>query len=141
MNKFAQPLFVLRMGLAAVFLYFGIDKFINPLLWTPWIPDFVLSVIPVSEFTFIYVQGAVHTILGLLLLLGLFTRIAAAAAAVIMLAIVIVVGFNDIGVRDAAILFMAVSLALAESHPLSLDECLNKKKIRFLPGNLFRKKL
>ena len=139
MNKFAQPFFVLRTGLGAVFLYFGIDKFINPLAWIPWIPEFVLGVIPVSDFAFIYAQGVVHTLLGILLLLGLFTRASAAAAAAIMLAIVIVVGFNDLGARDAAIFFMAVSLALAENHPLSLDGVLNKGKIRFLPGNPFRK--
>ena len=144
MNKFAQPLFVLRIGLGAVFLYFGIDKFVNPSNWTGWIPEALLEIIPVSDFTFIYVQGAVHVILGVLLLSGLFTRVAAAVTAALMLLIITVVigatGFNDLAVRDAAIFFMAVSLALAENHSLSLDDWFNKKRIRLLPGNLFRKK-
>ena len=144
MNKFAQPLFVLRIGLGAVFLYFGIDKFVDPSYWTGWIPEALLEIITVSDFTFIYVQGTVHVILGVLLLFGLFTRAAAAATAVLMLLITTVVieatGFNDLAVRDAAIFFMAVSLALAEKHPLSLDDYLNKNKIRLLPVSLFRKK-
>ena len=128
MNKLYEPIFVLRAGLALIFLYFGIDKFVNPLMWIPWIPKFVLKSVALSDFTLIYLQGVILCVLGVFLLLGLFTRIAAGISAFVMLIIVIAVGFNDLGVRDSALGVMALSLALAKKHVFSLDEFLNKRK-------------
>jgi len=123
-----DPLFIIRIGIALIFIWFGIDKFINPFIWIAWVPKWILSVVPFSNFTFIYLQGVVQLLLGLLLLFGLFLRKAAVITTLFMIGIIIVVGFNDIAVRDFAILTIAVALILAKNHPLTLDEYLRKKK-------------
>ena len=122
-----KPLFVIRIGLALVFLFFGIDKFINPFIWIGWVPKWLLALLPISQYAFIYTQGAFQVILGIILLLGFFTRIAAIVAAIFMAAVVFTVGFNDLGIRDTAIFSMALALALSKNYPLSLDSYIHKK--------------
>ena len=55
-NKDYGTLFM-RFGLALIFLWFGIDKFIHVQNWIGWIPDWMVSIIPLSLATFMYFQG------------------------------------------------------------------------------------
>ena len=124
MIDFKNPLFVIRIGLAVVFLWIGIDTLLHPIVWLAWVPQWLLNIIPFSPTMFMYIQGSVHVLLGSLLLVGFLTRKAAAVAAVILAAIIITLGFNDLAARDFAILTIAIALALVKEHPLSLDRYL-----------------
>ncbi len=100
---------VLRLGLAFVFGWFGIDKFLHVDAWYGWIPAW-LSFVP--QDAFLYVVGAVEVVLALLLVIGRYVRITSLACAVLMLGVVFSFGINDITVRDIGLIAMALALAM-----------------------------
>lgn len=103
--------FLLRSGLAIVFLYAAISAFLNPLAWVGFIPNFVKNIIP--ALLFLKIHSAAEIILALWLLSNKKTFYAAVVSALAMLSIVI---FNitalEIVFRDIAILFGALALAV-----------------------------
>lgn len=111
----------LRIGLAVIFLWFGIDKFFNPSVWANFVPEWMLPLIIINMTVFIYIQGAIEAIIGALLIVGYKTRIAALAAAVTLFVILISVGLNDIGLRDFGLLCAAITLSLLGSNIWSVD--------------------
>ncbi len=125
-----NPLLIVRVGFAVVFLWFGIDKFFHPDFWLSFVPPFVLSALPFSQSAFIYLQGAVEAVLGLLLLVGFLTRIAALLSAIMLAAIIVALSFTAVPVRDIALLSIAVALAFAKSHSLSVDSYMQKRRRR-----------
>ena len=118
-----------RIGLGGVFLYFGIDKFFRPLPWTKWIPEWFSALLPIDLFTFIYILGVVETIIGLMVLIGFFTRSASAVAAAFLIFLIASFGFNEIMIRDFGLMFLALGLAIIGPGCYSLDEKLKKRKV------------
>ena len=112
---------VLRVGVGIVFLYFGITKFTQPDVWINWINPKILYYIPFTPHTFIYLQGALESLTGLMLIIGLLTRVFALIAFLIVAAILVSVGISDVTVRDIAILAAALSLALTKASFFSID--------------------
>ena len=104
----------LRLGLAAVFLWFGIDKFIHPNYWIDaWVPHWFqgfLGNIGVSSLTFIYFQGVFETAVGLSFLINLFIKLFSFLAAIFLIAVLLAIGFNEITVRDMGLLGAVLSL-------------------------------
>jgi len=102
--------FLLRAGLAIVFLYAGIASLVDPVSWTGYIPPWFREIIPAETFLFLHSVGEI--ILALWLLSG---KRAYEAAIVSALAITAIIIFNlnllDIVFRDVAILIMATALA------------------------------
>ena len=66
-------------------------------------------------------NGIVDATIGLLLLVGFYTRIAAFIAALHLLGIAISLGYNDIAIRDIGLAIMAASLVFSGAGPLSFD--------------------
>ena len=125
----------LRLSIGIVFLWFGIDKFLNPAMWAAWMPPWMSSLWPWSINSFMYFQGGIEAILGILLLIGFYTKWASRLSALILLSIVIVLGINDITalgrigdvtIRDIAILLAAIALCYQEKFPWSLDNKFKK---------------
>lgn len=100
---------VLRLGLALVFGWFGIDKFLHVSAWYGWIPAW-LTFVPLDAF--LYVLGALEVIAALLLLIGIYVRIASLACAALLIAVVLNFGINEITVRDIGLIGMALALAM-----------------------------
>jgi uncharacterized membrane protein YphA (DoxX/SURF4 family) len=119
MDKRAAGLLLLRIGLGGVFLWFGIDKFFHGSAWQHYIPGWFPMLIPAP--TFIFLLGVVETIVGAFVLFGLFTRIAAVVAALMLIPIIISLGYNEIGVRDFGLLFLALGVSVLGSGDYSLD--------------------
>ena len=117
---------IIRIGLALVLLWFGIDEIINPENWFGYIPSWLTSILPLDIGTFIIMNGIFEIIVGFLLLIGLHTRIIAFIAALHLLSITIAVGYNDIAVRDFGLTLMAVSLIFSGAGIFSLDNKLLK---------------
>jgi len=115
---------IIRIGLALVLLWFGLDEIINPENWFGYIPSWLSSVMPLDIGTFIILNGTFEIIVGVLLLIGYYTRIVAFIAALHLLSITIAVGYNEIGIRDFGLTLMAVSLIFSGAGVFSLD---NKK--------------
>lgn len=119
MNKNALGLLLLRIGLGSVFLWFGIDKFFNSSVWQHFIPDWFPMLIPAEAF--ILLLGVVETIVGVLVLFGLFTRFAAGLAALMLIPIIISLGYNEIGVRDFGLFLLALGVSALGAGEYSLD--------------------
>ncbi len=119
MNQKTLGLLLLRVGLGGVFLWFGIDKFIHPGIWVHYIPSWFPMLIPVS--IFVLLMGIVETLVGLMLLAGFYTRIAAVIAALMLIPIMMSLGYNEIGVRDFGLFLLALGLSFLGAGELSID--------------------
>lgn len=94
---------VLRFAVGAVFLWFGVDKWIHPEAWYGWIPAGVVSRLPVGIDTFLWWNGAFEFVIGILLVAGRLLRGTSAVAGLFLLAIAATLGANEVTVRDAAL--------------------------------------
>ncbi len=103
---------LLRLGLGGTFLWFGVDKFLSPLVWINWIPAWIMPYLGNSSSLFLYGLGAVEILLGLFVLLGYYSRWAAGGAALFLLGIVFSFGLNEIMIRDLGLAFLALGIVL-----------------------------
>jgi len=107
--------FLLVIALAYVFLFFGMDKFVRPLLWIGWIPPFFDGFLAFTRSAWLQVFGVVEITLGLLLLVprNEIQRIAAGFMALYLVAVLMQTGLlTDTGVRDTGLLLAALGLLL-----------------------------
>ena len=122
--------FVARIGIAAVFLWFGIDKFVHTINWIGWVPEWMQALIPMSMTNFMYVQGIIEAVIGLLLLIGYNVRFAGLLAVLTLAGVEIAMvgtGQAEMMLRDAGLLAASLSLFLTGSDCLSID-CLLKRQ-------------
>lgn len=121
-------LLVVRVGLSAVFLWFGIYQIMDPAPWGVLIPQAIISLSGLSATTLVLFNGWFEVVFGICLLLGFFTRLTALLLALHLFNITFVVGYNDVGVRDFGLAMATLSIFLRGSDALSLDARLEKKK-------------
>ena len=106
--------FLLRSGLAIVFLYAGISSFLNPTSWIGFVPNFIELIIPKEIFLIIF--SAYEILLGTGLLFDYKTFTLAILSSVTLFLILFVNIMNlEILFRDIAILFMALALIALEN--------------------------
>ena len=117
----------LRIALGVFFLWFGIDKVLTPSNWLGWIPDSIFPVLPFEVAKFILLEGIIEIIVGVLLTIGLFTRVAAAVSSLQMMLIIIFIGFNEATIRDIGLLGGTISLLITGSPALSLDKLIERR--------------
>lgn len=132
---------ILRLALAFVFLWFGINQLINQESFLGYVPQwlyphdiqmqhqhpmqFMHNIPTPSVHIILMANGIFETVAGILLLVGFYTRIAAFIAALHVLAIAFSLGYNDIAIRDVGLAIASFSLVFSGAGPLSLD---NRKK-------------
>ncbi len=124
----AFAVFLLRIGLGGVFIWFGADKFFHPTAWYGWVPIVIQNRLPISMNHFLYLQGVAEVSLGALIVAGLFTRVACFFCALILLGILYFTGFNEIMIRDLGLLAACLSLIVSGSKQISLDYILTTKR-------------
>ena len=103
---------VLRLGLAGVFVWFGMSQILDQTAWTSFIPDFVLNITGLSATTFVFLNGIFEIIMSVLLVFGIWVRPVATLLFLHMCGIVASVGLDSIGMRDIAIAAGLLSVAL-----------------------------
>ncbi len=106
------PAWILIAAFVIVFGYFGIDKFLNPILWVGFLPTWMDGFFDVSKDVWIKIVGGAEIIMAILLLIP-HRRVRQAGTILIILhliAVLIQVGWNDIGVRDLGLLLSAGAL-------------------------------
>lgn len=113
-HKYAHGL--LTAALLTVFLYFGIDKFSHPTIWIGFLPLWMNGLLGLSAELWLPLIGAVEILLALLLLFPVrkVRQVACILIALHLLAIITIVGWNDIGARDAALMLSALALLFLE---------------------------
>lgn len=106
--------FFLRLGLAFVFLWFGIDKFIHPDYWiSAWLPQWfqnVLAGLNIGNLNFIYANGIFEVVIGLGFLFNIFVKMFALFTALFLLAVIFSFGLNEVIVRDMGLIGAALAL-------------------------------
>lgn len=118
MNTYKMQQFgfvVLRFGIAAVFIWFGAEQVMHPEKWVSMLPDWaILKSLP-AFFTpqkIVLVNGLFEIVASVLLIINVFTRVAAFLLAVHLAGIAWSIGINPTGVRDAGLAIATFSLFL-----------------------------
>lgn len=111
---------MLRLGLAFLFLWFGISQMTNPTEWLSWLPAWT-SALSIAPTTIVFLNGGFETVLGALLAIGFLTRWVAALLAVHLLVIAYEIGYNDIGIRDFSLAIATTAVALFGADDYSID--------------------
>ena len=111
-----------RYGVGIVFLIFGIWQFVNPSSWEGYLPAFVVS--NFNAATFIFLNGVFDSLIGTLLISGVFVRVSSLLGIVHLLGIVFSLGWNDVAVRDIGLLIVLIAVFLNGKDAL----CLGKRK-------------
>lgn len=101
---------VLRISISLVFLWFSISQFMAPDEWIGYLPDFLASTS--QPLFFIYANATVELVLGILLIIGFFTRVVALLLSIHLLSITIALGYNAIAVRDLGLTLATFSIFL-----------------------------
>jgi len=120
--------FVLRLGLGLVFLLLGINKMIKPEVWVGWIP-LPLKPLLADANQFLFFNGLTEAILGLMLILGIYTKLASMVSAAFLFTILLFFGADDITSRDIGLLAMAITIMLLGPGELSVDEKYFKRRV------------
>jgi uncharacterized membrane protein YphA (DoxX/SURF4 family) len=107
---------LVRYALALVFLTFGIMQLVDAGSWLGYVPSFV----PIDARTAVYLNGVADAVFGILLALGVWTRIVALLAALHLLGITLSLGFNEIAVRDFGLSLALISVVLHGPDALCL---------------------
>ncbi len=118
-SKFAPV--ILRFGLVALFLWFGLSQITDPEAWVAWVPEGAVSVLGLSAAALVLLNGILETIGGILLAIGFWTRWAALLLSLHLFVIAYEVGYNDIGVRDFALAVSTLALSLFGADVYTLD--------------------
>ena len=106
-------IYILRFGLAIVFLYFGISQILDQSRWIYLIPDrfFMFYIHEVLKSKLVFVNGIFDTIIALSLILGFFINIFSLLGFVHLLSITVFsLGFEPSGIRDLGLAFAMLSL-------------------------------
>jgi len=112
---------ILRLAVGLPFFLLGIDQLLHPQQWIGYLALWAENLLGVEPLQFFFVNGFFDTVLGLLLILGIFTRVCAVIAALHLTGVILNLGYNEIAIRDLGILLAAVVLALTKKVPYSLD--------------------
>jgi len=118
-HKYAHGL--LTTAIVLVFLYFGIDKFVHPVLWMGWIPLWMDGLLTIPVDIWLMIIGAFEILLALFLLFPIrkVRQIGCILIALHLVAILTQVGWNDIGVRDTGLLLAALLTLVLQSIGLT----------------------
>lgn len=115
---------VLRLGLAAVYIWFGTSQIINPDAWTGLVPSWATDVLSASSFTVVQMNGWFEVAAGALLAFGIFVQPVAAILFIHLLIIAFRLGLNPVGIRDFGLSFATLALALFGED----EYCFSSKK-------------
>ena len=107
---------VLRLSLAAVFLWLGIDKFFQPEYWfNAWVPQSVVSVwegVGLRAIDIVYVSAVFEILVGVSLITDIFVFFFSGMAVLFLIGIMIFSGLSEVIVRDMGLIGGFISLML-----------------------------
>lgn len=115
-------LFIARVGLAGVLLWFGSQQLMHTPNWSGYVPDYAAHLSGLSAATITLINGSVEIAFGLMMLAGFLTQISATIMGVHLVLIALSLGINELGVRDWGLAAAMFGIALAGPGAFSLDE-------------------
>jgi uncharacterized membrane protein YphA (DoxX/SURF4 family) len=111
---------VLRIAMALVFFWFAISQLMAPSDWIGYLPSFLANT--ANPVMFIYANAIFELIFGGLLILGVFTRLAALLLGLHLIGISIALGYNAVAIRDYGLALATLSIVLAGPDKLCLKK-------------------
>ena len=118
---------VARIGISVIVLWFGSQQLLHPTMWVRLVPNWALQISHLSALTVVTLNGWLEITLGLLLILGFYSRIVGFLLFLHILNIAFTLGYNSIGVRDFGLSIMALSVSLNGPDGWCLDTIFDKK--------------
>ena len=98
----------LRLGMAVVFIWFGVDKFLHPEYWlSAWISQSALSVaskVGISGMDVVYASGVFELLVGASILSNIFIKIFSVLALIFLVVVLFTFGVNEILIRDVGLM-------------------------------------
>lgn len=128
MNKTAFHF--LRVGLAITFLWIGVLIFKNPESWSGYLQPWVVALLPVPLEQAMIGTAILDIVIGALLILDIFTWLAALIGSLHLIIVMTVSGITDITVRDIGLLVGTIALMIDSFPQLvlnKLNKIINKK--------------
>jgi uncharacterized membrane protein YphA (DoxX/SURF4 family) len=102
---------VLRLGLSAIFLWFGFSQIIDSLNWVSSVPDWAVNFLHIPPAMIVMGNGAFEIVLGSLMAMGFFVRTISLILALHLIPITVDFGLVATGVRDFGIIIASLSLS------------------------------
>lgn len=96
-------------GLAATFVWIGLDIFVHPQAWIGYVPASLPA--GLTRETALQINGALDVLIGVALFMQWWPRTVALVAALHLGGIIIMQGINAVIVRDVGLLGMALAIA------------------------------
>lgn len=118
---------IIRYTMVFLFLWFGYQQIANPEMWTTYLPEWT-GYFPMPSNMIVQLNGFFEIIFALLLLAGIFTRVAAGLLGLHLLGIAFTVG-GAIGVRDFALAMTSIALAFSKPDEWTVDVKYLRKKV------------
>lgn len=120
--------FILRIGVGTAMIYLGLfEKLLNPNLMGHVINQFNLtSIIPVTAATWVLATGIIETVLGLIIMLGLFTRTASIIGIIVISTTFFF--FNEAVFSHVTLFGVLSILAIEGSGIKSIDNIIKNKQ-------------
>ncbi len=110
---------VVRVSAVLLFLWFGFQQLVSPGDWVGFLPTWT-GYFPVPGEMLVQLNGLMEVVLAALLALGAYTRVSAGLLGVHLFFIALSAG-GAIGVRDAVLAFMTLSLCVGTPDAWTMD--------------------
>ncbi len=99
---------ILRISLAIVFLWFGIDKFFHPDYWlNAWIPASVVQVaglFHITAYSLVYALAVFEVVVGVSFVTNMYIAVFGSLAFLFLAVIPLFQGLNEVLVRDIGLM-------------------------------------
>lgn len=103
---------VLRLAMAALYLWFGVSQVTNPAQWTSLVPAWATAPFGIDPVLVIHMNGWFEIAAGILLAIGIAVRPVALLLFLHMLPIAASLWPGSVAVRDFALTFATLGVAL-----------------------------
>lgn len=113
---------IIRLGMASVLLWFGLQQLLDGAVWTSYVPESFIMMTGILATTIVVANGIIEVAFGLLLFLGLFTRVAALLMALHLAGIAISLGYNAVAIRDLGLGAALFGLVFTGAGAFGLDK-------------------
>ena len=103
---------LLRIGLAAIFLWFGFSQLFDSLRWVTVVPDWAVNFIHLPPAMIVMANGVFEVILAGALAMGFFVRTISFILGLHLIFIAYDFGFTATGIRDIGLVIASFALSL-----------------------------
>ncbi len=112
---------IIRVGLAGVLLWFGANQLMDAQSWVGYVPEFVPALLGIPAATLVLTNGAIEIACGILLFLGVFTRVVALVMGIHLVLIAASLGNTAVAVRDWGLAAAFIGLVFTGAGAWSVD--------------------